>query len=160
FFDMPKGSTIYMEKVAKEYILANVQTNHINKNRLVQMIKQFTINSNQTLTLRNFINYYNLDLVDVYSKSTKRNFAWLFLAAVIVQCYNDRFEREFTNQVHKLFHLDSPTFIDDFIYIITEGKDKPQQVISMLYYSFFNEKPENAGFVHMLDGIKQLFSNE
>src|SRR5699024_8996942 len=160
FFDMPKGSTIYMEKVAKEYILANVQPNHINKNRLVQMIKQFTINSNQTLTLRNFINYYNLDLVDVYGKSTKRNFARLLFDAEIVQSYDDRFEREFTNQVHKLFHLDSPTLIDDFIDIITEGKDKPQLLIAMLYYSFINEKPENAGFVHMLDGIKQLFSNE
>lgn len=159
FFDMPKGSTIYMEKIAKEYILNNVNALQVNKKRIIQLIKQYKMNSEAELTLINFLKYNKLSLADVYGRSSKRSFSQLLYEAGLLESYNSTYEKEFTSQVHKLFHLDSAHLIDQFIKLINGEKNINEKIVGMLYYSFFNNSPNNIGFKNMIEGINKLFNN-
>lgn len=59
---LPRGCSITMERQAQEYILQNINDAIFNQRRLIQEVCTFEQNTGQTLTLRNFLNNFGLDI--------------------------------------------------------------------------------------------------
>lgn len=67
FPHLPLGSSIVLEKKAKEYILENIRkATQINKRSLISRLQNFRNHTDLPLTLHNFLSIYNLKLQDIY----------------------------------------------------------------------------------------------
>jgi superfamily II DNA or RNA helicase len=71
FPHLPLGSSILLEKKAKEHILENIRkSTQINKKSLITRIQNFRNQTDIQLNLHNFLSFYNLKLQDVYKHHT------------------------------------------------------------------------------------------
>lgn len=67
----PLGCSIILEKVAKEYILSNIQNaTSFNRNQLLTRIRSYRHNTSQPLTLANFCNFYHIPLQQIYKRGS------------------------------------------------------------------------------------------
>ncbi len=90
FSELPKGCFIELEKVAQEYILANIQSAVMNRRNIVQKIASFTRDTDQPLSLTNFCHFYNITLNEIYKRDS-----WNRL------CVNAKVRDEFSNPDEK-----------------------------------------------------------
>lgn len=163
FFHLPKGSVIQMEKQAKEYILRNVKEVRNTKQNLITKIKYFEEDTGEQLTFSKFLNYHNLTLEDFYGKGKNRTFERLKVLAGIEGDFNSAYEELVAKRIHTLFHLDSIDLIRFYQTYLVDGLIRTNEehlMIGMLYYSFFSEPPENAGFDTMHDGMQQIVASQ
>ncbi len=67
FPHLPLGSSIVLEKKAKEYILENIRkATQLNKRHLIARIQSYQNHTTAPLTLKSFLNIYNLELKHIY----------------------------------------------------------------------------------------------
>lgn len=66
FPNMPAGCHIKLERIAKEYILNNIQSSIFNVNDLRRMMISFANNFSNSLTLKNFLENYGIDIARFY----------------------------------------------------------------------------------------------
>lgn len=66
FPNMPAGCHIKLERIAKEYILNNIQSSIFNVNDLRRMMISFANNFSNSLTLKNFLENYGIDIDRFY----------------------------------------------------------------------------------------------
>ncbi len=70
FPHLPLGCAIVLEKKAKETILVNIKkATSLNRNQLINKIRNYQYQTTLPLTLKNFTNFYHLPLQTIYSKS-------------------------------------------------------------------------------------------
>ena len=70
FTSAPKGCFIQLERKAKEYVIENIKKSVDNLRGLVGRISSFENEAKIELNLRNFLQYYHLKALDIYSKSS------------------------------------------------------------------------------------------
>lgn len=71
FPNLPLGSSIVLEKQAKEYILENIRhATDMNKRKLIRLIQNFQNHTKLPLNLKNFLRIYNLELKHIYKNHT------------------------------------------------------------------------------------------
>ncbi|MDW0116664.1 DUF3427 domain-containing protein [Sporosarcina thermotolerans] len=163
FFHLPKGSVIQMEKIAKEYILRNVKDVKNTKQNLIKKLKYFEEDTGEKLTLSNFLHYHHLTLADFYGTGRNRSFERLKVEAGISEPFQSEYEGIFIKRIHSLFHLDSVDLIRFLQKYLEDGvieNEEQQLMVGMLYYSFFDTPPKNAGFESMHAGVQELFAND
>lgn len=160
FFNMPKGSVIHMEKVAKDYILRNVVTTKTNKAQLIRQIQSFENDTEQRFSLYGFLKYHHLTLSEFYGRSRNRSLSRLKVEAGIASDFDAPYEDVFMKQIHKLFYIDSKTLIDAFVQIIDKTEEVNDRIVAMLYYSFFQQPPNHYGFASLQDGLAQILQTE
>jgi len=69
FPHLPLGCSIVLEKKAKQFILANISSaTSLNKNQLIQKIQSWEHQTTLDLSLRNFIDFYNIPLQTIYKR--------------------------------------------------------------------------------------------
>ncbi len=91
FPNLPLGSSIVLEKKAKEYILKNIhKATKLDKRQLIKRIHQFKNHTDNPLTLKNFLSIYNLKLADIYKNNT---FSELKAEALNITIDNNNVER-------------------------------------------------------------------
>ena len=67
FISLPKGCYIQLEKKAARYILDNIRSSYGNSAGLVARIATFEEDTDQKLTLENFLDHYRLDPRSIYA---------------------------------------------------------------------------------------------
>lgn len=71
FPNLPLGSSIILEKKAKEYILDNIRkATRLDKRQLIKRLHHYKNHTNNPLTLKNFLSIYNLKLTDIYKNNS------------------------------------------------------------------------------------------
>jgi hypothetical protein len=71
FPHLPLGCSIILEKKAKEFILENIKTaTSLNRNQLIQKIRNFEFQSVLPLTLSNFLEHYNIPIQAIYKRGS------------------------------------------------------------------------------------------
>jgi superfamily II DNA or RNA helicase len=71
FPHLPLGCSIILEKKAKENILNNIQNaTNLNKNQLIQKIRNFEYQTTLPLTLKNFIELNNIPMQSIYKRGS------------------------------------------------------------------------------------------
>ena len=166
FLTLPKGCYIQLEKQAKEYILRNIKSSVNNKNKIINLLRNFKNESFAELTLENFLNHYELSLVDFYGKSGDRSFARMCVMAGVKEDFNEENEFEITKKLRNLFHINSRRLIEFFNKIINEEIDiynvnnEEKLMMNMMYYTFYNNCPEKENLNSLQEGLERLLKNK
>ena len=166
FLTLPKGCYIQLEKQAKEYILRNIKSSVNNKNKIINLLRNFKNESFAELTLENFLNHYELSLVDFYGKSGDRSFARMCVMAGVKEDFNEENEFEITKKLRNLFHINSRRLIEFFNKIIDEEIDiynvnnEEKLMLNMMYYTFYNNCPEKENLNSLQEGLERLLKNK
>lgn len=159
---LPKGCYIKLEKQAQKYILDNIKQAVGNKRAIVRRIANFTEDSGHSLTLANFINYYNLDISSIYE--TESSFARLCVQAEVKDNFSEDIEDIVTKALPKLSYIDSHRIIELVIeklpkidrYTISDFDGVQQKMWQMLQFTIWQKSYEDCGFVDLLEGFRKI----
>lgn len=163
FFDLPRGSYIQLERMAQKYVLQNLTQSSINRNTLADKMSYFEAETNLPLTLKNFLEFYNLSLYDFYMQNGSRTFTSLLSLAGLHEI-KEEISQPLARSLSGLFHINSEKLINywlSYIDNIESPKTEDERLmLNMLYYTFYDKHPEAKGFVDIEDGINQAIIND
>jgi hypothetical protein len=142
---MHAGCHIKLERIAKDYILSNIQYSYFNLRKLRYMINIFSENYDVELNLENFLEYYNIDKNQFYSKYSFRK---LLFECKIIDKYDNRDDRDLKQSLRRFSRIDSKRLLKFSIEILSrtksvDGLDEFEKLmIGMLHYTIWGNKPE------------------
>lgn len=147
---LPAGCHFQMEKMAQEIILKNIRQAIINKNLLRRRLEAFSATTEKDTTLANFLDYYDMSIVDFYGKN--RSFSELY--------YQEELKPEINRRLKNLITLDGWHLLTAGIAFFRDGTSfSDPRELGVYYYSFFDKPPKQMGFSSMaqaLDSIRNL----
>jgi hypothetical protein len=137
----PLGCSIVLEKLAKEYILSNIQNaTNFSRLQLIAKIRNFQHSTNQTLTLKNFCNFYHIPLQHIYKKGSWKR---LCVEAGKLSDFPDKNENEIVRAIGKKWlSCNSSSYFKfilqlahkNFKFDRSQLNDIEQKMLVMLYY--------------------------
>ena len=163
FPHLPLGSSIVLEKQAKEHILNNIrQATDMNKRRLIRLMNNFTNHTTLALTLENFLKIYNLELKHIYKNHTFTSLKSEAFALKFEQINFDRYKSMISNKWMVTESISYFKFILKLIEVEFDLNKLPKQAENnlmalMLYYDFYQDAIPD---LNLLDGIKQIGRNK
>ena len=99
FPHLPLGCTIILERKAKDFIIQNIkQATNLNKNQLLNKIRNFKFQTTLPLTLKNFINFYHIPIQYIYKRG---NWKRLCVLAEQIEDYPQENELEIYRAISK-----------------------------------------------------------
>lgn len=148
FPNLPKGCFIKLEKKAQEYILDNIKKYFGTRQGLVNKISSFEEDSGLELNLLHLINYYHMDIRDLYRFAS---FSRLRVEAGVSKDFTEDNEEFFTKAFAKLCSIDSRRWIDFLLDVFTGKKaigendlnGYEHRMLNMFWYTFWH-KPSEA----------------
>lgn len=144
FPNMPAGCHIHLERIAKEYILRNIQSATFNKTTLINMIKEYKLNFTTELNLNNFLSHYGIDKSKFYSKFSFRE---LLFQAGIIEEYKSENYKELRASLRRVANMDSKRLLL-FTKSILENPLKldlttqEEKLLNMLHFTVWGDKPK------------------
>ena len=160
FTMLPRGCTITMDKLAREYIMSNIKSAIFNLRRLVQEVRQFRANSDKPLSLPTFLTQFDLDIRIVYKT---RCWSALLREAGMLDYPLDEFTKVFEKNMSRLIHVNSVRYLGFISKLIDDGFEyehnaKNSTFALMLYYDLFAKSIENFGLESVDEGLKKFGS--
>lgn len=162
FFNLPKGCFIQLEKQAKEYILRNIRAGANTKGNLVAKLRTFEHDTGKSLSLKNFLEHYHLDLYDFYGGNKDRSFSRLLVEAGHAEDFKYEDEDWLTKRLPNLLHLNSRKlleFLQDYIETGEASSKEEELMLNMFYYSFYQSHPEKEGLSSIREGIENVLKH-
>jgi hypothetical protein len=160
FPHMPAGCNIELERKSKEYILDNIShVLNLRRQTIVKRISSFVADTGMELSFENFINYYNLDLDDIYKKMCwSRGLA----EAGIIDNFNEPDEEKLTSGLRRIQHIDDSNYIDCVLRHLN-GKnieevtlsEKERYHLTMFILTIWNKEE----FASLNDAFSKLLDN-
>lgn len=167
FTTLPQGCSIRMERVAREYILSNIQNAIYTKRRLVQELQGYP----SIPTLSEFIAGNGQDIRLLY----RAGYCWTTLKRDAGKCPSFK-ETKLTKLLVKgikgLIHINSSSFLHAIQSYLRTGKFfnptpglSPQERVRqehfklMLYYNLFREEPCKLGYASVEEALSELRSH-
>lgn len=141
---LPRGCSITMERQAQEYILQNINDAIFNLRRLRDEVRRFEQNTGQSLTLRNFLDNFGLDIRTIYK--TPGSWARLKVEAdVNVPSFNSdsAYTKLLEGGLARLYHtnsLDYLRFLRTLVsnnFSITYSNQREKKFAKMFYYTIW-----------------------
>ncbi|MDE6078016.1 MAG: DUF3427 domain-containing protein, partial [Muribaculaceae bacterium] len=139
---LPRGCSITMERQAQEYILQNINNAIFNKRRLIQEVKVFEHNTGLTLSLKNFLENFGLDIRTVYK--TPGSWARLkTLAGRAVPSFDidSKYTKLLEGGIARLYHINSYDYLN-FLktllhnnFKVSPETDRERKFAKMFYYT-------------------------
>jgi superfamily II DNA or RNA helicase/HKD family nuclease len=140
---LPRGCSITMERQAQEYILQNINDAIFNKRRLVQEVIGFEQNTGQTLSLRNFLDNFGLDIRTFYKPSIG---SWTRLkqqAGVTVQSFDTdaKYTKLLEGSLARLYHTNSYEYLEFLQTVVSNGfkvgvnSKRDEKFMELFYYT-------------------------
>jgi superfamily II DNA or RNA helicase len=160
FPHLPAGCSIELERKSKEYILDNIsQTLNLRRQTIVNRISSFVTDTGMELSFENFINYYNLDLDDIYKKMC---WSRALAEAEIINGFNEPDEEQLTSGLRRIEHIDDRSYIDCVLKHLT-GKNVDEETLSekgryyltMFVLTIWNKEK----FASLKDAFSKLLDN-
>lgn len=160
FTMLPRGCTISMDKLAREYIMSNIKSAIFNLRRLVQEVRMFSVNSDKPLTLSTFLSQFDLDIRTIYKT---RCWTALLREAGMLNYAQDEFTRVFERNMSRLIHVNSISYLGFIRHLLDNGFEyehttKNDTLALMLYYDLFAKSIDVYGFGSINEGLKKFGS--
>ncbi len=155
FPNMPAGCHIKLEKMAKEYILKNIQSSIFNVRDLRRMMTNFTNNFSNELTLKNFLDNHGIDKDRFYSRYS---FYKLLVETKYKERYEVRHEKELRQALRRFARIDSKRLLDFSDEILRKELDEKglseseKLMMGMFHYTIWGDKPK----ISYKDSLKLL----
>lgn len=164
FPHLPLGCSIILEKKAKELILDNIkQATNLNKNQIIQKIQNFEHQCSLPLTLKNFIDVYNIPIQIIYKKETWSRLCQL---AGICKEFSESNEKEILSAIKNKWLSTNAYSYFKFILRIAKNKfkiniidftEEEQPMLLMLHYDIWQQA---NGFQDLEESINAVGRNE
>ncbi|MGI6728623.1 MAG: DUF3427 domain-containing protein [Anaerovoracaceae bacterium] len=157
FPNMPIGCHIKLEKVAKEYILSNIQSSIFNVRDLRRMIENFKNNFTNKLNLKNFLDNYGIDKDRFYSKYS---FYKLLAETGYKEDYKVKHRSELKQALRRFSRIDSKRLLCFAQRILIGDVDvslftkKEKLMLGMIHYTIWGDKPE-ISYEKSLEDLKK-----
>lgn len=159
FPHLPAGCNIQMEKQAKEYILSNIREAVFSLRRLQREVSTFQLQTHQPLTLANFLDFHQLDIRTIYSRSS---WSELRKDAGVLTYDEGPYHDQIAKGLKRLVHIDSPRFLQFISNLIKRDfalypANKEEEVFALMFYYAIWQKGIGAfGFSSLAQGLKEL----
>lgn len=158
FTMLPRGCTITMDKLAREYIMGNIRSAIFNLNRLKQEVRQFRVNCDKPLNLPNFLSQFDLDIRVIYKTKC---WSALLREAGMLNYPVDEFTKVFEKNMSRLIHVNSIRYLGFISKLIDnefeyEHNEKNNTLALMLYYDLFAKSIDHFGFSNIDEGLKKF----
>ncbi len=159
FISVPKGCYIQLEKKAQKYILDNIRSSFGAKAGLISRIATFTEDSGLKLNLQNFLDYYHLDIRNIYAR---HNFSRLCVLANVKKDFHEDLEETLTKAFGRFSIMDSRRLINFTVDILTSNKaiftQEEQRMLQMFQFTVWQKPYEECGFSSLMDGVNKVKS--
>ena len=160
FTMLPRGCTITLDKLSREYIMSNIKSAIFNLNRLKQEVRQFRVNNEKALNLPNFLEQFDLDIRVVYKT---RCWSALLRESGMLNYPVDEFTRVFEKNMSRLIHINSVRYLDFIVKLLDnnfeyEHTPRNNTFALMLYYDLYAKSIDNFGFEDIDEGLKTFGS--
>jgi superfamily II DNA or RNA helicase len=156
FPHLPLGSSIVLEKKAKETILKNIiASTSLNRNQIINKIRNFNHQTTLPLTLKNFIEFYNIPLQYLY-KHRFDGWKRYCQQAGIIENLDSKNEQEIFSAIsNKWLSTNSTSYFmfilklakENFQINLPEFNQEEQSMLLMLHYDIW----QNAGGYESLE---------
>lgn len=164
FVSVPKGCYIQLERKAKDYILNNIRNSFGQKSGLVSRISTFEEDTGKNLTLNNFVDYYHLDIRNIYRRD---NFSRLCVLGNVKMDFEEPMEIIMTKAFARICAIDSRRWIAFLLDILPEIEEKnidkfsdmEKRMLQMFQFTIWQKPAEECGFEKMIDGLIELKNN-
>ena len=159
---LPRGCSIRMEKLAKEYILENIKAAIFNANRLRNEVQLFNVNTNKELTLSNFLHHFDQDIRIIYSNNTVKCWTKLKKLANNIDYPEDALTEILEKGMSRLIHIntiDYLLFIKQLIasnFKVTNKTAISETFALMFYYDLFQKNIHALGYNGIYEAIGKL----
>ncbi len=164
FPHLPLGSSIVLEKKAKEIILENIKAaTSLTKNQIILKIQSFQHESTLDLNLKNFINFYNIPLQLVYKKGGWKRLCQL---AGKFKDFTSQNEHHIVKAIsNKWLSCSSSSYFQFILHLakknfnisISEFNEQQQQMLLMLHYDIWQAA---GGSASLELSIKKIGKNK
>ncbi len=161
FVSVPKGCYIQLEKRAKEYILANIKNSFGTRDGLVSKISTFEEDSELELNLKNFTEYYHLDVRNIYKKSS---FSRLCVYAGVIEDFCEEDENIITKALTRICAINSRRWINLLLNALPNidnfsANTEQIKMLNMFIYTVFQKFSDNCKFASIQKSILKLKQN-
>lgn len=164
FPHLPLGCSIVLEKKAKETILENIKkATTLNVNQLITKIINFQHQTNLPLTIRNFIDLYNIKIETIYKKDS---WSRLCQRAGILEDFDNLNEKNILSAIsNKWLSTSSITYFNfilklaknEFKVRIKDFEENEKIMLLMLHYDVWQNSND---FKSLEDSINQIGKNK
>jgi superfamily II DNA or RNA helicase len=164
FPHLPLGCSIILEEKAKTIILKNIiSATSLNRNQLIQKIRNFEHQTTLPLTLKNFIEFNNIPIQLIYKKDCWKRLCQL---AGKIDAFNSKNEKQILSAISKKWLSTNSISYFAFILKITKQKfiinsnnfnEIENSMILMLHYDVWQSA---GGFSSIEESIKEIGLNE
>lgn len=164
FPHLPLGCSIVLEKKAKQVILENIKAaTSMNRNQLIQKIRNFQHQTDLELNLKNFTEFHNIPLQLIYKRG-----GWKRLChfAGRYEDFDNRNESKVINAISKKWLSCSSNSYFQFIlnlayngfeFNLSEFNESEQQMALMLHYDIWSIEDE---FESLEKSIREIGDNK
>lgn len=164
FPHLPLGCSVVLEKKAKEIIISNIKAaTKLNRNQLIQKIRNFKHQTTLQLTLRNFLTFNNIPIQAIYKRGSWKRLCQL---ADVIEDFDSENEKEIISTISKKWLSCSSTsyfrFIlklasSNFQFKINQLNTQDKKMLLMLHYDF---RQISAGFTSLEESINAIGNNK
>ncbi|HYV06367.1 MAG TPA: DUF3427 domain-containing protein [Blastocatellia bacterium] len=121
FPHLPAGCVISLERVAAGYVLDNIrQAISHRRNRLLQRIASYELETGRGLTLRDFLDYHRIELDDIYKRSCWRR---LQVEAGMHPNFEEPDEERLSKGLRRVTHINGVTQLKTLLSILPDALD-------------------------------------
>lgn len=164
FPHLPLGCSIILEKKAKEFILENIRSaTQLNRNQILNRIRNFRHQTHLPLTLKNFIGLHPIPLQHIYKKG---NWMRLCVEAGQLPDYPALNEKEVHRAIQKkwlsgssysYFHFIKELAENNFMVNLNQLSESEKLMCLMLHYDIWQEP---GGFGSLEESIRSIGKNK
>jgi superfamily II DNA or RNA helicase len=157
FPNMPAGCHIILERIAKEYILKNIQATTLNVNYLRKMLRNFSLNFELELTLNNFLNSYGIKMDHFYSNNS---FYKLMFETGLRDSYKVQNEKELKHSLRRFSRINSKRLLmfAELLFKsnmdLSKLNDLEKLMLGMIHYAIWGKKPD-ISYEHSMNQLKE-----
>lgn len=164
FISLPKGCYIQLEKKAARYILDNIRSSYGNSAGLIARIATFEEDTDQQLTLENFLDHYRLDSRSIYKFSS---FSRLCARADVTENFEEPIENVMTKALSRFACVDSRRWIAFMLRILTNTgypdfaklTDIEKRMFQMFYITMWGKAIEDWTADEVSENIHTLLNS-
>ncbi|MGL4737667.1 MAG: DUF3427 domain-containing protein, partial [Cellulosilyticaceae bacterium] len=172
---MPKGCHLYMEKVAKQYIIDNMKGYIPNKTSILRQIKELTAEQGSCQTVVDFMQAYDVELLDLYKIKSKVNgrmipssYYRLCIEAGVREEGYCQDEVLLGHALSRLSFINSVEFLRYMLDVLEHKADYNENQLTkiertwllMFHYTVWNESPCQLDVKTLEEGLERLRSNK
>ncbi|MFI3211084.1 MAG: DUF3427 domain-containing protein [Peptostreptococcaceae bacterium] len=161
FVHLPKGCYIKLERKAQQHILDSIKNYTNTKSNLIDRISIFKQDTDMDLNLKNFLDYYNLDIKEFYKRGS---FYRLCVLSKVKENFNDELEEIITKSFTKFISINSRRLIKFILKVldedINEFNEIENRMLNIIHYTIFLKPLEESGFTSLIQSINKIKENK